>query len=97
MQLEKQMENERIEKLEQELALIKQRNFRVEADKAWETSVFRISSICIVTYIVAATVMYFIGVEKYWLNAFVPTLGFFLSARSLRFIKRWWIRSRFSP
>jgi hypothetical protein len=30
-----------IQKLEQEIELIKQRNLKVEADKAWEISLFR--------------------------------------------------------
>lgn len=31
----------RLQKLEQEIEIIKQRNLKVEADKAWEISLFR--------------------------------------------------------
>jgi len=80
-----------IEELKKEIDLVKERNKRVEADKAWETSSFRILSIVAMTYIVTAIVFYFIGVRNYLLNALIPTLGFYLSTLSLPFIKKWWI------
>jgi hypothetical protein len=84
------MNDDRIQNLEHEIRAIKERNFRVEADKAWETSGFRIVSLCFVTYIVAAVLLYVIGVESFLLSALVPTAGFFLSVQSLPLIKRWW-------
>jgi hypothetical protein len=84
------MENQEIKKLEQEIGLIKQRNIRVEADKVWETSAFRIVSIMVITYIIASFVLYFIGANNFLLGALVPTVGYFLSTQSLPFIKRWW-------
>ncbi len=83
---------QRIEKLEEEIELLKQRNLKVEADKAWETSYFRIFSIVIITYFVAAWLLYFLGAEDYLLNALVPVAGYFLSVQSLPFIKNWWIK-----
>ncbi len=83
---------EKIQKLEKEVATIKERNLRVEADKAWETSNFRIFSITIITYIIAALVLYFIGAKNFLLSALVPTAGFFLSVQSLPVIKRWWTK-----
>ena len=83
---------ERIKKLEKDIVEIKERNVRVEADKAWETSSFRIFSITIITYIVAVLVLYFIGAKNFLLNALVPTVGFFLSIQSLPTVKKWWIR-----
>jgi len=85
------MEN-RIENLEKEIESLRERNRRVEAEKAWETSYTRAFSIAIITYFVAAVVMYVIGVENYLLGALVPTIGFVLSTQSLPAIKRWWIR-----
>ena len=41
-----------LEKLEQEISKIKERNKRVELDKKWETSWTRRLCICILTYIV---------------------------------------------
>lgn len=50
--------DERLEKIKQEIRTITERNRRVEADKAWETSLFRLFSIAIVTYCVAAFLLY---------------------------------------
>lgn len=86
---------EKIQKLEKEISDIEERNLRVEADKAWETSNFRIFSITIITYIIAAFVLYFIGAKNFLLNALVPTIGFFLSVQSLPAVKKWWIKSFF--
>lgn len=84
--------DEKIKNLEEKIDAINERNKKVEADKAWEGSNFRIFSLCIITFIIASFVMYFIGVQKYLLNALIPTLGYFLSTQSLPFIKKWWIR-----
>lgn len=82
-----------IQELEKEINQIKERNKRVEADKAWETSKLRIVFIVVMTYIFTAVVFYFIGVKNFLLNALIPTLGFFLSTQSLPFIKRWWVNN----
>ena len=71
---------------------IRERNSRVEADKAWETSAFRMFSLALITYIVAAVVMYLIDVQNYLLGALVPAAGFVLSVQSLPILKRWWIK-----
>ena len=78
--------------IEQELQSIKDRNQRVEADKAWETSLFRITTITLMIYGVAVVVLYFMDVEQYYLSALVPAAGYFLSVQSLPIIKRWWIK-----
>ena len=46
--------------LENEIAKIKERNKRVELDKAWETSWTRKICICILTYIVVVIYSYII-------------------------------------
>jgi ABC-type anion transport system duplicated permease subunit len=84
----------RIAKIEQEVQEIKRRNQKVEADKAWETSFFRVVSIVAITYLIAALVMYMIGVANYWQNALIPVVGYFLSTQSLPIIKKWWIENR---
>ena len=84
---------EKIKNLEKEIEIIKQRNAKVEADKAWEVSYFRVFLISAVIYIVAVKFLYFIGTENYFLNALVPTMGYFLSVQSLPFIKKWWIKN----
>jgi hypothetical protein len=89
------MTDEKLERIERELEEIKQRNARVEANKAWEVSTARICVICAMTYLVAATFLYLIGTERFWLNALTPVFGFYLSARSLPIIKKWWINSHY--
>ncbi len=81
--------------IEKEIGEIKARNRRVEADKAWETSMFRKVIIVIFTYIITAVVFYLIGVKDYLLSALIPTIGYFLSIQSLPFIKKWWVDNRY--
>lgn len=82
-----------LEQIKQQLESIRQRNLRVEADKAWEVSAARITSICVITYVFAALLLFSIGSERFWLNALVPVLGFYLSSQSLPAIKKHWIES----
>jgi hypothetical protein len=77
-----------------EVEEIKERNRRVEMDKAWETSWTRRVLIALVTYIVATIWLSVIGVSNPFLNAIVPTLGYLLSTLSLPFIKNWWIKKQ---
>jgi hypothetical protein len=88
------MSHKRIDRLEKELYLIKERNKRVEADKAWETSWFRTISIVVMTYVIAVIVMYLIDVQYYLSNALIPTVGFYLSVQTLPVLKRWWVKNR---
>lgn len=78
--------------IEKEIKSIKERNARVEADKAWETSLFRKICILIVTYFLAWLLMVITGTPKPYLNALVPTLGFFLSTLTLGFAKSLWLK-----
>jgi fatty acid desaturase len=79
------------ETVEQELNLLKERNKRVEAEKAWETSRTRIGVIAVITYCVAVVLMFSLGNSTPFLAALMPTAGFFLSTQSLPMVKRWWI------
>jgi hypothetical protein len=76
---------------DKEILDIKERNNRVESDKAWETSKTRKLVIFVLTYMVAAVWLYLIKDPNFFLNAFVPCLGWLLSTLTLPFIKRWWI------
>jgi len=78
---------ERIEKLEN-------RNKRVEADKAWETSWSRRLSIMTLTYLVVVVYLRFVIHINPWLNALVPVTGFFLSTLTLSFLKQRWTARR---
>jgi hypothetical protein len=83
---------EKIQNLEKEIEIIKQRNFRVEADKAWEKSYSRRLFIAVSTYVVAGIWLIVINDTFPLLKAFVPALGYLLSTLSLPFIKKWWIK-----
>jgi hypothetical protein len=85
---------ERMERLEQGLEVIKERNRRVENDKAWETSGFRKASITIFTYVAACIFLWLVAVPNFLLAAMVPALGYLLSTLSLPSLKRYWIKSR---
>lgn len=80
-----------VEELVKEINLLKERNLRVEKEKAWETSSARALSIIILTYAVVTIVMYVIGVSRYYVDSIIPTLGFFLSTQSLPIVKHWWM------
>ena len=86
------MLEQELAKMQGEISQIKERNQRVESEKAWETSGMRIGSIAAVTYVVAAALLYFIGVKNFLLAAFVPAVGYYLSTQSLPAVRNWWIR-----
>lgn len=81
-----------LEQLKNEISEIKERNKKVELEKAWETSMTRKISIVLATYVCASVVMLVLGISDPFLNAVIPTLGFFLSVQSLPFIKKIWIK-----
>lgn len=80
--------------LEQEIQSLKDRNARVEGDKAWETSWARALTIAAITYVIAGVTLQLIDMTKPWLTAFVPTLGWILSTLTLTPLKRWWLKHR---
>ncbi len=79
--------------IEKEISDIKERNKRVEKDKAWETSWTRKICIMILTYIVVVIYSYII--KKYdniYLSSLVPVIGFTLSTLSLKLVRKIWER-----
>lgn len=77
--------------LENEIAKIKERNKRVELDKAWETSWTRKICICILTYIVVIIYSNLINkISNIWLSSLVPVIGFTLSTVSLKLVRNVW-------
>jgi uncharacterized membrane protein YkgB len=79
--------------LEQEVQNIKERNQKVEIDKAWERSYTRRLTIAVITYIVAYAWLVMIAEPLVALKAFVPVAGYILSTLSLPIIKTLWIKS----
>jgi len=77
--------------LENEIVKIKERNKRVELDKAWETSWSRKICICVLTYIVVVIYSHLINkISNIWLSSLVPVIGFTLSTVSLKLIRNIW-------
>ena len=77
--------------IEKEIKDIKERNKRVEKDKAWETSWIRRICIMILTYLVVISYSYII--KKYdniLLSSLVPVIGFTLSTLSLKLVRKVW-------
>ena len=76
---------------EKEITEIKERNKRVEKDKAWETSWTRRICIMVLTYIVV--IVYSYVIRKYdniLLSSLVPVIGFTLSTLSLKLVRKIW-------
>lgn len=80
-----------IKDLENEIEKIKERNKRVELDKAWETSWTRRICIMVLTYIVVVLYTFVIDkVSNIWLSSLVPVIGFTLSTLSLGLVRKIW-------
>lgn len=86
------MEEITLDQLKQEIENLKSRNKKVEAEKAWETSIYRKISIVIITYIFMVIVMYFLELWKPFVSAIIPTLWYFLSTLSLWIIKKIYLK-----
>jgi len=80
--------------IEQEILAIKDRNKKVEMDKAWETSLARKMTIFLLTYFVIVVFFYFAELPKPFVNSIVPALAFLLSTLTLPFLKKYWIKKR---
>lgn len=77
--------------IEKEIEKIKNRNKKVELDKAWETCWTRRICICILTYIVVLVYSYIIrSYDDIFVSSLVPVIGFTLSTLSLKFIRKTW-------
>lgn len=81
--------------LKREIEKIKNRNKRVELDKAWETSWTRRICIMALTYIVVVIYSYVIkNTDNIFLSSLVPVIGFTLSTLSLGAVRKLWEKSR---
>ncbi|MCR4285004.1 MAG: hypothetical protein NUV97_03075 [archaeon] len=78
--------------LEKEIKAIKERNQRVEVDKAWETSWTRKIIITLLTYIVIVIFFYFADLPKPFTSSIVPSVAFLLSTMTLSLIKNIWLK-----
>lgn len=80
-----------ITEIERRLSKIEARNRRVELDKTWETSWVRRFLILIFTYVLIGLYMNVVNIDRPWLNAFIPSLGFLLSTLTIGWLKTLWL------
>lgn len=83
---------EKINELEKRIIKIERRNKKVEQDKAWETSLLRRLLLILFTYLTIGIYMKFVLNIDPWLNAIIPSLGFYLSTLSLPIFRTFWER-----
>ena len=79
------------EELKKDVEEIKQRNFRVESDKAWETSWVRKALLTLFTFIAVGAYLQTINIPAPWLNAIVAAVAFLLSTLTIPYFKQLWI------
>lgn len=78
-----------LKELEKEVNEIKERNKKVESNKAWETSFIRKICIIVLTYITVIIYSYIIReYDNILLSSLVPVIGFTLSTLSLNIIRK---------
>lgn len=78
-------------KLESTVAKLENRNRRVEADKAWETSWLRRLAIAALTYLTVVFFLYYIVHVNPWFNALMPVIGYSLSTVTIQQLKNRWL------
>jgi len=83
-----------MENIEQRIVALEERNRRVEADKAWETSFTRKFLLVLFTYLAIGLYLDAIEVDRPWINAIVPAVGFMISTLTMPFFKSLWLKYR---
>lgn len=83
-----------LEEIEKDIVTIKERNIRVELDKAWERSWVRRITIMILTFIIASIWLVIIDETNVLMKAIVPTLGYLLSTLSIPLVRKMWIKDK---
>ncbi|MBI3955291.1 hypothetical protein HY338_02500 [Candidatus Gottesmanbacteria bacterium] len=79
-----------VEDLEKEIESIKERNKKVETEKAWETSWTRRLLLALFTYLAISIYMSAISLPSPWLNGIVPSIAFLLSTLTLPLFRKLW-------
>lgn len=77
---------------EHEIRKLISRNKRVELDKAWEVSTTRRLLVASLTYFFMLSVMLVLEMDRPFIGAIIPTLGFLLSTLGLRLAKTLWLK-----
>lgn len=86
--------DKKVDDLEKRIEKIEERNKRVETDKKWETSLARKIILLILTYLSIGIYLSVINIDRPWLNAIVPAVGFMLSTLTLPFFKKIWKKEK---
>jgi len=81
--------------IEKELEAIKQRNKKVEANKAWEISWIRRISIAAITYVTIVIFFTVADLPRPFISACIPMLGYLLSTLTVRVVRKVWERGNF--
>lgn len=81
-----------MENIEEKIQKIEERNKKVEADKAWETSWTRRLLLSFFTYLAIGVYLWAIRIEWPWLNAIVPAVAFMISTLTMPFFKKLWLK-----
>ena len=89
MELEKE-----VKELRAEIEKIKERNRRVEADKAWETSRTRNIFIALSSFVLIYIVMRQVNADHPLANAVLASLAYYFSTLSYGAIKSWWLKRK---
>ena len=76
--------------LQKQIDSINESNKKVETDKAWETSYVRRGLLIIFTYVAIGLYLQAINIDRPWLNAIIPAIGFLLSTLTLPLFKKIW-------
>lgn len=83
-----------IQLLKEEIEKIKERNKRVEADKAWEVSKTRTAFISVITFVLIYLFLLFGNANNPILNALLAVVAYWISTETYGVLKRWWLKRR---
>lgn len=83
-----------IEELKREIEKIKERNKKVEKDKAWETSWSRRIFIAVSTYVLILIFLLTIRADRPFFSAIIPAVAYLVSTTSLGIVKEEWLKRR---
>lgn len=81
-----------MDNIEQRVEKLEERNTKVEADKAWETSFTRKGLLVLFTYLAIGLYLQAIEIDRPWINAIVPAIGFMISTLTMPFFKSLWLK-----
>ncbi len=80
--------------IEKRVSQIEERNKKVEADKAWETSKTRTGFISVITFFIIFVFMQSIHQQRPFLNALIAVAAYWLSTQTYGILKSWWLEKR---